>query len=594
MAQSPISDKSVYVSFSIKVDGKEINDTYQLKEIEIFKAVNRIPKAHFMIEDGSASKSDFEISNSDDFLPGSEIEISAGYESDSNVLFKGIITKHELQLRGGKSYLVIECRDKAIKMTSSRKNAFSQNMTDSDIISKLIGDSGLDKDVDSTAFENEELVQYYVSDWDFMLIRAEVNGLLVNVSDGKVSVKKPDYSPAADLKLTYGIDLIDFNAVMNAEHQIGNVTGYAWDYSEQKAINESITAITSPSQGNITPKKLSDVMGPDEYRVQTSGQISKELIKNWADSKLQRSALAAFECRFKFQGSEKAIVGSMIEISGMGDRFNGNAFVSSVKHSIKEGDWLTEVETGLSSEWFSEEVMNIESPPAAGLTASVQGFHYGIVKQIHEDPDSQTRVLVELPLMNNSDGIWARLANLYASNSVGTFFMPEINDEVIVGFMNDDPGFPVILGSLYSSKNVPPYTPDEENTLKAIVTKSKLVIEFNDDKKIITIKTPAGNTICLSDDEESITVEDQNKNKATFSPDGIVMDSQSDMTLKAVGDITVEAGGNLTMSAKANVDISGLQISSSAKTSYSASGSASAEFTSSGTCTVKGAMVMIN
>jgi uncharacterized protein involved in type VI secretion and phage assembly len=238
--------------------------------------------------------------------------------------------------------------------------------------------------------------------------------------------------------------------------------------------------------------------------------------------------------------------------------------------------------------------MNIESPPAAGLTASVQGFHYGIVKQIHEDPDSQTRVLVELPLMNNSDGIWARLANLYASNSFGTFFMPEINDEVIVGFMNDDPGFPVILGSLYSSKNVPPYTPDEENTLKAIVTKSKLVIEFNDDKKIITIKTPAGNTICLSDDEESITVEDQNKNKATFSPDGIVMDSQSDMTLKAVGDITVEAGGNLTMSAKANVDISGLQISSSAKTSYSASGSASAEFTSSGTCTVKGAMVMIN
>jgi uncharacterized protein involved in type VI secretion and phage assembly len=335
-------------------------------------------------------------------------------------------------------------------------------------------------------------------------------------------------------------------------------------------------------------------MGPDEYRLQTSGQISKEQIKNWTDSKLQRAALSAFECRFKFQGSEKAVVGSMIEVAGMGDRFNGNAFISSVRQIIKEGYWLTEVKTGYSSEWFSEEVMNIESPPAAGLTASVQGFHYGIVKKIHEDPDSQTRVLIELPLMENSEGIWARLANIYASNSFGTFFMPEVNDEVIVGFLNDDTDFPVILGSLYSSKNTPPYTPDEENTIKAIVTKSELKLEFNDDKKIITILTPAGNTICLSDDDESITIEDQNKNKVTFSSDGIVMDSKSHIKLKATEDITIEAGGNLTMKATSNVDISGLQISSTADTSYSASGNASAEFTSSGTCTVKGAMVMIN
>lgn len=594
MADSPINDKSIYVSFSIKVDGQEIDDTYQVKEIDVSKAVNRIPYAHVLIYDGSASKSDFEISNTDTFIPGKEIEISAGYESGSNRLFKGIITKHELQLRGGKSFLLVECRDEALKMTTSRKNAFFKDQKDSDVISKLIGDAALEKDVDATSYQHEEMVQYYVSDWDFMLIRAEVNGLLVYVSDGMVSLKKPDFSASADLKLTYGIDLIDFNAVMNSEEQLKKVSCYSWDYSDQGMTNEESSSATSPGQGNITPKKLSDVVASDEYRLQSSGQVSKDQLKIWADSRLMRSALAAYKCRFKFQGSEKAVVGSMIEIAGMGDRFNGEAFISSVRHMIKEGDWVTEVQTGMSADFFSDEVMNIESPPAAGLTASVQGFHYGQVKKIDEDPDGETRVLVKMPVMENDEGIWARLANLYASNSIGSFFMPEIGDEVLVGFMNDDPRFPVILGSLYSSKNPPPYEPDEKNTYKAIVTKSQLKIEFEDEKKIITVITPNENKICINDDEGTISIEDENENSAVFSKDGISLKSPKDISFEADGNINIKTKGNLTMEATKNVDISALEISSAAKSSYKASGSASAEFSSSGQCTVKGAMVMIN
>lgn len=597
MADSPISDKSIYVSLIVKVEGVQIDDTYQLKEIEIFKAVNRIPKAHFLIYDGSVSQSDFEISNTETFIPGKLVEISAGYESDSNVLFKGIITKHELQLRAGKSFLVIECRDKAAKMTTSRKNAFYSDKTDSEVIETLIGNAGLEKDVDATSETLAELVQYDVSDWDFLLIRAEINGLLVTVSDGKVSVKKPEFSASALLKLTYGIDLIDFNAVMSAEHQVKAVGGYAWDYSKQKVIQNKSTTPKNPGQGNVSFNNLSEAIGPGEYRLQTSGSLSEGQIQSWVDSKHERSALAGFKCRFKFQGSEKATVGSMIEIAGMGDRFNGNAFISSVRHVIKDGDWLTEVETGMDSDWFSEEVMNIESPPASGLNTSVQGFHYGIVKKIDSDPENQFRVLVTLPLMENSEvGKWSRLANFYSSEGFGAFFMPEIGDEVIVGFVNDNPDFPVILGSLYSSGRTPlgTYNPDEKNTYKAIVTKSQLKIEFEDEKKIITIITPNENKICFDDEEGTITIEDENENSAVFSKDGIAFKSPKDITLNADGNIEINTTGNLTMSASQNVDISGLEISSSAQTSYSASGNASAEFSSSGTCTVKGAMVMIN
>lgn len=594
MAESPINDKSIYVSFAIKVDGKEIDDTYQVKEIDVLKAVNRIPKAHVLIYDGSASKSDFEISNSDTFIPGKKIEISAGYESGSNTLFKGIITQHELQLRGGESFLLVECRDETLKLTTCRKNAFSVEKKDSDIISKLIGDAGLEKDVDATTYAHKELVQYYVSDWDFILIRAEVNGMLVYVSDGKVSVKSPGFSTSSDLKLTYGIDIIDFNAVMNSEDQLAKATGYAWDYSKQQLVKKDGGSPGLPKQGSVTTVILSKVVGPEEYRLQSAGNINEELLGKWADSKLLKAGLSAYQCRFKFQGSEKAAVGSMIEIAGMGDRFNGNTFISSVHHSIKGGDWLTEIETGMRSDFFSEEVINIESPPAAGLNASVQGFHYGIVKKIDEDPDGETRVLVDMPMMENSEGIWARLANLYASNSAGSFFMPEINDEVLVGFLNDDPGFPVILGSMYSSKNSSPYKPDQDNTYKAIVTKNQLKIEFEDVKKIITITTPNKNTICINDDEGTITIEDETKNSAVFSNEGISFKSPKNIKFEADGDIELKAMGNMKMEATKNADIAALNISSEAKASYKASGSASAEFSSSGQCTVKGAMVMIN
>ncbi|MCG2590565.1 type VI secretion system tip protein VgrG [Rhodohalobacter sulfatireducens] len=594
MAYSPLNDKSMYVHFSIHVDGKQIDDTYRVNEIEVSKAVNRIPKAHVLIYDGSASKSDFEISNTQTFVPGGIMEISAGYESGFNTLFKGIIIKHELQLRDGKSFLVIECRDEALKMTTNRKNAFYKKQKDSDIITSLINNTGLTSEVDSTNVEHKEVVQYYVSDWDFMLIRAEINGMLVYVSDGKVSVQKPNFSVQSGLRLTYGMDIIDFNAVMNAELQMVNAVGYSWSSEDQKTISAEGDTPNYPNQGNIKVKTLSDVVGPQEYRLQSSGSLHTDQLKGWATSKKQLSGLTAYRCRFKFQGSEKAVVGSMIEIAGMGDRFNGKAFISSVRHIIKDGDWLTEIETGMSGDFFSEEVMNIESLPVTGLNASVRGFHYGKVKQIHEDPDGETRVLLTMPIMENDDGIWARLSTLYASNNSGTFFIPEIDDEVLVGFMNDDPSFPVILGSLYSKKINAPYIPDNKNSVKAIVTKNQLKIEFEDDKKIITIETPGKNIIRFSDDEKSITITDQHNNKVELSAEGIVLDSQSNIHLKALEDINIEAIGNITMKASENIDISGLAISSSANTSYSASGNASAEFSSSGTCTVKGAMVMIN
>ena len=122
-------------------------------------------------------------------------------------------------------------------MTIGRKNANFVDSTDRDIITKLIGNcSGLSSDVGSTTTTWKELVQYYCTDWDFLMSRAEVNGLLVIVDDAKVTVKEPQFDGSPQLKVTYGEDLIEFDADIDARTQLAAVKGTSWDLKTQAVV----------------------------------------------------------------------------------------------------------------------------------------------------------------------------------------------------------------------------------------------------------------------------------------------------------------------------------------------------------------------
>ena len=133
-----------------------------------------------------------------------------------------------------------------------------------------------------------------------------------------------------------------------------------------------------------------------------------------------------------------------------------------------------------------------------------------------------------------------------------------------------------------------------ENQIKAIVSKNKIKIEFNDDKKILTLSTPGGNTIAISDEGKSILLKDQNGNKVELGESGIVLDSPKDISIKATGAITLDATGKLGLTSKQDLSAKGLNLNLTADVGLTAKGSATAEFSASGQTTVKGAMVMIN
>jgi uncharacterized protein involved in type VI secretion and phage assembly len=536
------------LSYQIKVDGQAIDDTCQVVSIDTWNAVNTVPRARIALYDGSVSDSTFAISSGATFLPGAAIEVSLGYGGKLNSIFSGIVIGHSIEIpRDSASVLTIEMADSAIRMTVARNTAVSEQKTDSDVIGELIAKHGLSKDVEATTARHEAIVQFDATDWDTLLAHAEMNRMLVTVDAGKVTVKTPDTSGAPALEVEYGESIIHLRAGLDAVSQLaaGAVKSVAWN------------SVTSPAQ-------------------------------------LLRSKLAKTCGQVQFRGSPLANTGTMIALAGLGDRFNGNAFISGVHHSVRENAWLTIVDFGLPAGWDAERRPSA-FVPAAGHLSPIRGLQSGVVKKIHEDPSGAYRILVTLPLVKaDNNSVWARLASLYASNGVGTAFYPEVGDEVIVGFMNEDPRFPVVLGSVYSAKLPPPYMPGEKNKIKGLKTHSKMELTFDDDARIVTVRTPGGHVFVMDDKEGSISVTDSNKNSLVLGKKGIALDSASDITIKATGDISITPTGNLAMTATSNATCEGLQIELKAQSKLSAQGGASAELKSSGLVTVKGSLVQIN
>ncbi|QIE59781.1 type VI secretion system tip protein VgrG [Rasiella rasia] len=594
MAISPVTEEIDLVSYTILSNGKEIPSTYEIVSIQIVQQLNRISEAEIILIDGSVTKQKFDVAESNTFVPGAEIEIKLGYHGKDDSVYKGLVIKQNLIINHDSSTrLRIICKDHALKMTVCKNSAIYTNATDGSILKTLIQNSGLSADVATTTEEHKEVVQYCTTDWDFLVTRAEVNGLVVLTDNGKVVISKPAVSGSPVLEVEYGRDVYAFDGELDATFQYSEAKRNSWDMSTQKVIEATSSEPTVNKQGNISGKKLSEVLDAGATLLSSSAAITNDTLSTWANATVLKSRLSRFKGTLTFQGSSKATANSTISLKGLSDRFNGDAFISGVTHLIENGTWLTEVRLGLENKWFAE-TNQAAAPMASGLIPGVKGLQTGVVKKIDEDPDNQFRVQVEIPLLNaENEAVWARLSTFYASNTFGAYFMPEIGDEVILGFMNDDPRFPIILGSVYSSKLPAPETPNKENTIKTLVTKSKLQLKFDDEKKIITVLTPSGNTMVFSDEDEAITVSDQNSNKITMNRDGISLESPSNIAIKATQDVSIK-GATISINGDRSIDASGGNVAISAEMSASLKGSADCAISSDGNLTAKGLMVLIN
>lgn len=572
------SQSADLVTHKLLIEGEELSKTYQVKSIVIQNEVNRIPMAQIVLVDGEASERDFKLSNEELLIPGKKIEITAGYHNDEETIYKGVIIKHSIKIKGSASLLIIECKDEAVKLTIGRKSKYFYDVKDSAAFEEIIDAYGLEKEVEATNFSHKELVQYNTSDWDFIVSRAQANGKLCFVENGKIKISKPDVTSTSIETVTFGATLLDFDAEMDARNQFAKVSSYSWDYTNQELVEIEAKDPSVSLNGNLTSSDLAGIIELENLELRHGGTITEVELQDWADAKLLFQQLSKIRGRAKFQGIPAVKPNTIITLEGVGDRFNGNAYITGVFHEITEGNWTIDAQFGLNPEWFSE-TYDIHTPTGSGILPAIKGLHVGIVSQLEEDPNGEDRILVKIPIINNEEqGIWCRVASPDAGENRGIFFRPEIEDEVIVGFVNEDPNNAIVLGMLHSSGKPAPIVASDDNHQKGIVTRSEMKVLFDDEKKSIGIETPAGKKITLDEDQGVIIIEDENSNVITIDSAGIKMESAGNIELIASGDVTIE----------------GTNVSIKANAQFKAEGSAGVEMSSSATAVVKGSLVQIN
>jgi len=192
---------------------------------------------------------------------------------------------------------------------------------------------------------------------------------------------------------------------------------------------------------------------------------------------------------------------------------------------------------------------------ATGLGGRWYGVYPALVMNI-SDPDGQGRVKVSLPWSPDGSSaryeVWARLSTLMGGNNRGSWFIPDVNDEVLVSFAAGDPRWPFVLGGLWNGSDTPPESMDGagNNNLKVLRSRNgvKITLDDQNGQEKLLLETPGGQKVTLKDGPGSIEVQDSNGNSIKLESAGITINASARVTVSAsqvsvsTSILTVDAG----------------------------------------------------
>lgn len=595
-----LKPKEGLVTFDIKINGAPIPDHIEVQEIMLDMEVNTVTTATVTILEQNkmgGAENPFKQNEGNLFVPGNEIEISLGYNTTREVAFKGVVVTQSLVVNSEEAKLLISCKDRAFNMTRGRFNANFKEQKESNIFKTIVSKYPRIKlDIEETRDEVPSIIQYNTTDWDFIAMRALANNMMITTHQNIVAIKPIDFSKEAQFDISASQFVIDLDLSLNSEQMISEVDLSAWNGQKQEETTVSLKLKDTLSQGDLTTQKLAQNISNHKILEHTTAPLTEEEMKVWGRSIESKTVLNKIKGKIVVPGTTGIIAGDLIKLSGLHARFNGKAFVSRVIHLLKEGEWITTLYVGTPARWRKTLPSVLDDIPL-GKTTGVEGLQLATVLQIDGDPASENRVLVTLPTLNGvaqQDGLWSRLAGPYASKDAGFFFYPEIGDEVIVAFLNNNPRCPVIVGALHNNKNIPKEILEENNRFKSITSRSGIQIQFDEENEELHLQTPRGNRMILSDKNAAIEMTDVNGNAVTLNQDGIKLQSSSDILLSAQGEIKLDASQKIDLDTNGDVHLEGLNISLKANNEFKAEGNARAELSAGGTTTVKGSIVQIN
>ena len=576
----------------VKVGGNNVTEKFPVTYVETFNGINRIPYCVVKLQE--VPNSDKPLMNDASFKIGAKVEVEFGYDDNTTNVFSGTLIRQSVNMDAsiGMFLFEITAKDDSFKMTIANKVESYKEKVDADIIKAIISQAGLSANVGSMSVKHDLLTQYNVTDWDFINMRAEAYGFIVSIKDSKVNVNAPQSGSCS--KKTFGEDIISINLDVAGDMQLDSANGRIWDVKSQKVKDVKGNPIPEKSFGSMKYSDITKVNGKGESNFVHSGLSDETELKTLLDGVVSLNRLSKIQGVITVFGDNAITPDSCIAIEKCGEQFNGNAYVNAVQHIFDEGVWTTKVYIGLSDKRYVNTHTDVFTPGVNGVLPEVRGLIFGTVIKIDGDPENNFRVQVYIPTIHNpGEGVWCRLSTFYASQNGGAVFFPEVNDEVIVGFIENDPRYAVVLGSVYNPKNKPSVGDIKaENDTKKICTNSKMEVSFNEKDKIITITTPGKRTVTISDKDESLELINGNDG-ISITKGAINIKCSKDVTIEGKN-INLKANSGIQLKSNSDMKIEGGNVSLKGSSGMKIEGGTSASLKSSGITEIKGRLVNIN
>jgi len=477
---------------------------------------------------------------------GSEIKIEM--ETDSNVmvvLINGEITAIEpIFTSDGLIFLRVRGYDKTHRLTRGTITRTFLKMKDSDIFNKVAAECGLSVQSTATTITFDYVIQYNQTNWDFLWSRAKRIGYKIYSQDQKIYFNKIDeeVSGKSPNGLTWGSNLRRFEPRLSLVGQVNESVALGWDPKKKEGIEQKET-----DTGNVVPsiglgKNNGGTFAKSTFSA-AGNYFSNMPFNDTSEAKAVASGQKIISESTFIQaegesfGDPRLVAGKKVKVENVGTKFSGEYHVTEAQHYYRNGEYtVTFAVTGQDPNTIHSLLNNNNS----SSSNKIDGVVPAIVTN-NEDPDNLSRIQVKFPWLPKDNGAevssaWARLATPNGGKDRGFYFMPEVDDEVLVAFEHGDINFPYIVGSLWNGKDTTPVATN-------VAIKSGKVNQR-------VIKSRSGHIITLddTDGEEKISIVDK-----TLKNSIEINSKDKSMTIKAEGDLIFDAGGKFTVTSKGDV-----------------------------------------
>jgi uncharacterized protein involved in type VI secretion and phage assembly len=482
----------------------------------------------------------FTLVDTDQFRIGADLVVKVpDANGDFATIFDGTVYSLAVEQVGTTHELLIGGLDRTLRLVQGTKVTTFLDQSAGDVVKKIASAHGLRAEVAQTDERHAYLLQTG-TDRAFLDQLALLEGMEWYVEEGTLHFTPREAAGGPTLAL--GEELLSFDA--RFAHRGGStaVEVRGWDRQSQRSLSSTANVDSTRLQKTSEARFAADSHGQAASNGGAHSLLAASRVvdseregQKTAGALADRLASEELDVRAETIGNPTLRVGQTVNIAGVGAKLSGTYVLTSVEHVFGQDlAFTTRFRAGGGDPAGLTTVVG--APPVSPLLSSLV---IGVVTNNRDDEDLG-RVKVKFPtLSDNEESNWARVLTIASGSATGVQVLPEINDEVLVGFENGDLRHPVVIGGLYSGKNKPPLA-------NAQAVKGNKVASW-------LLKSRTGNTLQFLDGQNATeaTLLMQHANAENLLR---VQDKRIEMLGKAGTELSIKIG-NASISISSNGDI---------------------------------------